>query len=106
MGVKKETDLIYMDFIDITDSYLGDLIEDVVTRFYSELDLSDEYGELLEFISSKMIEGLFGKESTPDPSAYESKLRRLVGRSNRTKLMNVISYLVSQYIASTREENE
>lgn len=102
--MKKETDLIYMDFIDITDSYLGDLIEEVVTKFYSELDLSDEYGDLLEFISSKMVEGLFGRESPPDPSAYESKLRRLMGRSNRTKLMNIISYLVSLYISSKEKE--
>ncbi len=104
--MKRETNLIYMDFIDITDSYLGDLIEDVVSRFYRQLNLSDEYGELLEFISSKLVEGLFGKNITPDPSAYENKLKRLLGKNNRTKLMNVISYLVSQYIAFKEEEDQ
>lgn len=104
--MKKETDLVYMDYIDITDSYLGDLIEDVVSKFYSEVDLSDEYGELLEFISNKMIEGLFGKNAIPDPALYESRLRRLVDKNNRTKLINVISYLVSQYISSRNSNKE
>ncbi len=51
----RETDIIYADYINITDVYLGDLIEDIVMKHYEDIDLSDEYGELLEYISMNLL---------------------------------------------------
>ena len=93
----KGIDLLIMDYIDITDAYLGDLIEDIASKHYPNIDLHTEYGDLLEYISEKLIEGLF-KDEIPDPSTYERKLSRLASRSNRIFLTNVISYLISRYI--------
>ncbi len=95
--MKKGIDLVFVDYLDLTDAYLGEVIEDIASKYYPDIDLSTEYGELLEYISERLIEGFF-KDEIPDPSAYERKLSRLTSRSNRTFLNNVISYLISRYI--------
>ncbi len=93
----RETDIIYADYINITDVYLGDLIEDIVMKHYEDIDLSDEYGELLEYISMNLLEGFFGTRDA-DPIKYERTLRRIVNNKDKAILTNVISYLISKYI--------
>ncbi len=91
----RDTDLAYMDYIDITDAYIGSIIERVVTKFYiDEIDLEMEYGELLAYISKRLIEGKYRRR--PSPEEYERFLNRL--SRSRAIAFNVISYLVSRYL--------
>ena len=44
--VRKEVNVV-QKLMDITDNYVGELIEEVVERYYSvEVELSEEYGRL------------------------------------------------------------
>ncbi len=96
------TDILYADYMDITDAYLGEIIEEIVAKYYDDIDLSMEYGELLEYISKKLIEGLFSEH--PSPERYERTLRRLSSRKFRSVIMNVVSYLISRYLDENEEE--
>jgi len=97
-GLSRYPDLLYADYMDITDAYLGEIIEEVVEKYYDEIDLSTEYGELLEYISMELVKGIFG--DTPLPERYERTLRRLSSRKYRSLIFNIISYLVSRYLES------
>ncbi len=93
----REIDTIYLDYMDITDAYVGDVIEDLVLKHYSdEIDLAEEYGELLEYISRELIRGLF-KTRSPSPLFYEKILKHWVS-SKASLLRNVVSYLLSKYL--------
>lgn len=94
--LSSETDLMYMDYIDITDAYLGDVIEDIVSKYYPYIDLSLHYGELLEYISRHLVRGLIS--SNPSPIKYERRLSYIVSRYDKSIVSSVISYLVSRFI--------
>ncbi len=90
--------MVYLDYMDITDAYLGDLIEHLVTRHYSDyIDLAEEYGEILEFISRELVRSLC-RNGKPSPSMYESRLKKLLYSSRRYIVSNVVSYLLSRYL--------
>ena len=99
-GLARNPDLLYADYMDITDAYLGEFIEEVVERYYDDIDLSSEYGELLEYISMELIKGLFN--DTPLPERYERTLRRLSSRKYRSLVFNIVSFLVSKYLENNR----
>lgn len=96
----RNPDLLYADYMDITDAYLGEIIEEVVEKYYEDIDLSSEYGELLEYISVQLIKGLFNY--TPLPEKYERTLRRLLGKKYRSLIFNIVSFLVSKYLEKSR----
>ncbi|ABN70356.1 hypothetical protein Smar_1264 [Staphylothermus marinus F1] len=85
-------------FVDLTEQYLGDLIEEVVEQYYEDkIDIATEYEAILEYIIEKFVkESLRGEY---DPEKFEKLLRRLSRNKGIGKL--VVSYLVSRYI----EEN-
>ncbi len=92
----RDTDLAYMDYIDITDAYIGSVIESVVEKFYlNEIDLETEYGDLLAYIARRLIEGKYHKRK-PSPAEYERFLTRLA--RSRGIVFNVVSFLVSRYL--------
>ncbi|MCX8198809.1 MAG: hypothetical protein N3E36_02120 [Sulfolobales archaeon] len=94
--VRKEANVVQR-LMDITDDYVGELIEEVVERYYSvEIELSEEYGRLLKFISRELAKGLF--DHKPSPEEYEELLAKYKHPKYESMLMNVISYLVSVYI--------
>ncbi len=92
----RNPDLLYADYMDITDAYLGEIIEEIVEKYYDDIDLSSEYGELLEYISKELIKGLFN--DVPTPERYERTLRRLSSRKYRSLIFNIVSFLVSKYL--------
>ena len=99
-SLARNPDLLYADYMDITDAYLGEIIEEVVERYYDDIDLSSEYGELLEYISMELVNGLFN--DTPLPERYERTLRRLSSRKYRSLVFNIVSFLVSKYLENNR----
>ena len=94
--VRKEVNVV-QKLMDITDNYVGELIEEVVERYYSvEVELSEEYGRLLKFISRELARGLF--DHKPSPEEYEELLAKYKHPKYGSMLINVISYLISVYI--------
>jgi len=80
-------------YVDLVEEYLGDLIEEVVYKYYSDkIDLELEYELLLSYI----VQNLTDDEKYGDVNNFRELLRKLGRRKGVAKL--VISYLVSQYI--------
>jgi len=80
----------------ILDKYLGELIESIVYRHRYNVDLDDEYEELLKFIYKRLVKAWFGGRH-PAPSELERSLRN--ARRRRKQLEVLLSYLVSRYAA-------
>lgn len=78
--------------------YLGDLIEDLITRYRYPVS-EDEYDDLLRYIYKALVTGLF-KGRRPDPDELESKLEDLRTRE-KAKLEIVLSYLISKYVSGS-----
>ncbi len=98
LGVDNESALLEY-FADLTEQYLGDLIEEVIEEYYSDkVDISAEYEDILEYIIDTLIdENLNGDY---DPARFEKLLRTFLRHKNLARI--VLSYLISKYI----EENE
>jgi len=80
-------------YVDLVEEYLGDLIEEIVYKYYSDkIDLELEYELLLSYI----VQNLTDDEKYGDVDNFRELLRKLGRRKGVAKL--VISYLVSQYI--------
>lgn len=80
----------------ILDRYLGELIESIVYRHRYNIDLEDEYDELLQFIYRRLVRAWF-KGREPSPRELESMLRS--ARRKRGQLEVLLSYLISRYAA-------
>ena len=85
---------------DVAEEYLGDMIEELVEKYYSDqIDLSEEYPDLLSFITLKLInKSLNGSE---DVGRFRRVLAKLSRRKDIAKI--VVSYLISEYIRSRDE---
>ena len=80
----------------IADKYLGDLIESIVYKYGYNVDLEDEYDELLSYITRRLVRAWFGGEK-PSPKKFEAALRN--ARRRRRHLEVLLSYLISRYAA-------
>lgn len=82
-------------FVDLTEQYLGDLIEEVVEQYYEDkIDIATEYEVILEYIIEKFIKESLHGDSNPEK--FEKLLRRLSRNKGISKL--VLSYLISRYL--------
>lgn len=84
------------ELIDVVDSYIGEMIERVVTKYGYDVDLAEEYYELLSYITRKLVKVWFNGRK-PDTGELEAKLR-YVRRKYPRRLNILLSYLVSRYI--------
>jgi len=93
-GVDAEIALLEY-LVDLAEQYLGDIIEEVVEKYYSDkIDLSERYVDILEYITEKIIDdSLKGDEN---PEKFKKIVRKLSARPYVAKML--ISYLVSEYI--------
>jgi hypothetical protein len=80
----------------ILEKYLGDMIENIVYKYNYNVDLEDEYEELLRFIYRRLVRAWFGGRS-PQPLELEAALRS--ARRKRRQLEILLSYLISRYAA-------
>lgn len=79
-------------YIDIVNDHLGELIEEVVTRYYEDkVDVEEEYIDILEFITERLMSSKSG--SSDD---FKKTVLKLSRRRSLAKV--IISYLVSKYI--------
>jgi hypothetical protein len=80
----------------LIDKYLGDLIEEVVYKYKYNVDLEDEYEELLRYVFRRLAKAWFkGKDFTF--KEFERALKN--ARRRRKQLEIVLSYLISRYAA-------
>lgn len=84
------------ELIDVVDSYIGEMIERVVTKYGYDVDLAEEYYELLSYITRKLVKAWFNGRK-PDASELEAKLR-YIRRKYPRRLNILLSYLVSRYV--------
>lgn len=87
--------------IDLVDEYFGNLIEEIVMKYYKDsIDLEIEYENILLYIVDKLTEG---KEEYGDPVKFRELMRKLGHKRGVSKLL--VSYLISKYIEEENEEN-
>ncbi len=84
------------ELIAVLDSYLADVIERVVRRYRYDVDLDEEYEDLLQYILRRLIKAWFNGR-TPHPHELEKALRQ--ARRKKSHLEVLVSYLVSRYVA-------
>lgn len=84
------------DLISIIDGYFGDIIERVVVDHGYDVDLNDEYYELLSYITRNLIRTWF-RGKNPTLEEVEKKVRYIKTRYPR-RLSMLLSYLISKYI--------
>jgi len=78
----------------LIDKYFGKIVEYIVYKFGYNIDLEEEYDELLQFIYKRIVKVWFdGKPPSLDD--LEAKLKSM--RRKRSKLEVVLSYLISIY---------
>jgi|GEM_PF-1032120 len=80
----------------LLEKYLGDLIESIVYKYRYNVDLEDEYEELLRFIYKRLVRAWFGGKR-PTHLQFEAALRS--ARRKRRQLEVLLSYLISRYAA-------
>jgi len=80
----------------LLEKYLGDLIENIVYRYRYNVDVEDEYEELLRFIYKRLVRAWFGGKQ-PILLQLEAALRN--ARRKRKHLEVLLSYLISRYAA-------
>lgn len=85
---------------EILSRYLGDLLDDVVEKFKYDIDVDEEYDELLSFIYRALIRAWF-KGRRPPISRLEEKLRE-IRRREKKKLMILLSFYISKYLRMKR----
>ncbi len=85
-----------MSVADVIDDVIGDLIEDIVVEYEYDIDLDEEYLDLLMYIYNKLAKAWF-RDRKPDLYEFEAKLRD-VRRRHKNKLKIVLSYLISRFI--------
>jgi len=81
---------------EIMSKYLSDMLDDIVERYRYNVDLDEEYEELLEFIYRNIVRVWF-RGRRPSPTELEAKLREIRRREKR-KLSILLSYYISKYI--------
>ncbi len=85
---------------EILSRYLGDLLDDVIERYNYDVDIDEEYDELLNYIYRALIKAWF-KGRRPSISRLEEKLRE-VRRREKKKLIILLSFYVSRYLRTKR----
>lgn len=80
----------------IIDKYFGDLIERIIHKYEYNVDLDEEYEELLKFIYKRLVRIWFNNRQ-PSVEELESVLRE--ARRKRRRLEVLLSYLISRYAA-------
>ncbi len=80
----------------IIDKYIGDLIERIIHKYRYNVDLDEEYEELLRFIYRKLVRAWFNSRR-PDIDELERALRE--AKRRRRQLEVLLSYLISRYAA-------
>lgn len=79
-------------YIDVLDEYFGELIEEIVLRYYEDkIDIDEEYIDVLEYIADKFV-----NKSKSSSNSFEKKIIKLSNNPSLAKV--IISYLVSRYI--------
>ncbi len=93
-GVDAEIALLEY-LVDLAEQYLGDIIEEVIEKYYSDkIDLSERYVDVLEFITEKIIDDSLNGDENPE--RFKKIVRKLAARPYIAKML--ISYLISEYI--------
>ncbi len=88
-------------FVDLVEEYLGDMIESIVYKYYSDkIDLEIEYESLLSFIVDQLVGD--NRDYYEDIDRFRDFLKKLGRRKSISKL--VISYLISRYIEGSEED--
>jgi len=80
----------------LLEKYLGDFIENIVYKYRYNVDLEDEYEDLLRFIYRRLLRAWFGGKR-PGVLQLEAALRN--ARRRRRQLEVLLSYLISRYAA-------
>jgi hypothetical protein len=84
------------EVLNILDHYLGDIIDRVVRKYRYNVDLDEEYPELLRYIYRRLIKSWFNGRK-PSLEELEAALRD--ARKNKKMLEVLLSFLVSRYAA-------
>ncbi len=82
--------------LNILDHYLGDIIDRVVRKYRYNVDLDEEYLDLLRYIYRRLVRIWFDGRR-PSPEELEEALRN--ARRSRRMLEILLSFLVSRYAA-------
>lgn len=80
----------------VLEKYLGDMIENIVYKYNYNVDVEEEYDELLRFIYKRLVRAWFNGRK-PSPMQLEATLRS--AKRKRRQLEVLLSYLISRYAA-------
>lgn len=84
--------------VEIIDRYLGSIIERVIERNRFNVELEEEYENLLYHVYSRLVR-LWFKGNEPTEDEFEEKIK-YVKRKKRLQLEILLSYLISRYLRS------
>ncbi len=84
------------ELLAILDSYLSQLIEDIVYKYDYDVDLEEEYDELLNYILKRIVKAWFNGR-TPSPSELRKALEAAMRRRKHLEIL--LSYFISRYTA-------
>ncbi len=83
--------------LNLLDYYLGDYIDRVVRKYRYNVDLEEEYPELLRYIYRRIVKAWFNGRK-PSTRELEEVLKNIKA-SRRRMLEILLSYLISRYAA-------
>ncbi len=84
------------EMISVVDAYLGDIIEEIITKYNYNVDIEEEYDELIYYIYRRLKRAWFNGKRT----SYEDWERALeTAVSKRKHLEILLSYLISRYVS-------
>ncbi len=81
---------------EVMSKYLSDMLDEIVEKYKYNIDLDEEYEDLLEFIYRNIVRVWF-KGKRPSIIELENRLRE-VRRKEKRKLAILLSYYISKYI--------
>jgi len=85
---------------EVMSKYLSDMLDEIVEKYGYNIDLDEEYEDLLEFIYRNVVRVWF-KGKRPSIIELENRLKE-VRRREKRKLAILLSYYISKYIRAKK----
>lgn len=79
--------------MNLTDEFLGDIIDEVLEKYYSDTRLMIDYEELLEYITMEIVEK---NENADDYETFHKLVKKLARQRSLARVF--VSYLISKYL--------
>ncbi len=96
MGAKP---LITNTLIELTEEFLGEIIDEVLEKYYTDTELGFDYDELIEYITRELA---FKNNAAGDYDKYYRMMKKLA--RHRPIAETLIGYLIYRFMEENKEE--